>query len=173
MGFKKVNFDNIARGKLKQLVDNYLTATIQESIAQAKLGTVPLEDLKAKINIEIQITAIDEFHYGIDCKVKKTLPSVSCESIAMEENCDLLFREEGGDMDSPMQRTIEQEIDDQIKENATARKKAEPVGIRKAQTESNIDVEQKPLRRIKKQEMKQEEFKQAAQGEDPFDDLDS
>lgn len=166
MGFAKVSFDNIARGKLKHLVDNYLSATIQESIAQAKLGTVPLEELKAKINIEIQITAIDEFHYGIDCKVKKTLPSVTCESIAIEEDCNLMFREEGGDMDSPMQRTIEQEIDDQIKENKVAQKKAEIVAARKTKLE--IEVESKPLRRIKK-----EEFKQTSQGEDPFDDLDS
>lgn len=169
MGFAKVSFDNIARGKLKHLVDNYLSATIQESIAQAKLGTVPLEELKAKINIEIQITAIDEFHYGIDCKVKKTLPSVTCDSIAIEENCDLMFREEGGDNESPMQRTIQQEIDDNLAQAKTTKKVAEVAMERK--TKPKIEVEEKPLRRIKKDEPK-EEFKQAAQGEDPFADLD-
>lgn len=171
MGFKTVNFDNIARGKLKHLVDNYLSATIQESIAQAKLGTVPLDELKAKINIEIAITAMDEFHYAIDCKVKKTLPSVTCESIAIEEDCNLMFREEGGDMESPLQTTIEQEIENQINENKKAQRKAEVSVERKTRPEkSDIEVEQKPLRRVKKEETVSP---RAEKIEDPFDDLDS
>lgn len=169
MGFAKVNFDNIARGKLKHLVDNYLSATIQESIAQAKLGTVPLDELKAKINIEIQITAMDEFHYAIDCKVKKTLPSVTCESIAIEDNCDLMFREEGGDMSSPLQKTIDQEIDEQIEENKAKQLKAEKEVARKTKTTSaEFETESKPLRRVKK-----DEPAVAKKEEDPFDDLDS
>ena len=170
MGFKTVNFDNIARGKLKHLVDNYLSATIQESIAQAKLGTVPLDELKAKINIEIAITAMDEFHYAIDCKVKKTLPSVTCESIAIEEDCNLMFREEGGDMESPLQTTIEQEIENQIKENKK-KHDAEVSMVRKTRPKGDdIEVEQKPLRRVKKEEAVSP---RAEKVEDPFDDLDS
>ena len=121
--FEEVTINNIARGKLINVINVNLRNMIEETLAEAALsnanmGSVELKDVKAKLNIEISIAMLDDINYEVRGKVKKTLPTSSCTSIALEDGSSLVFRAEGGDEYSPEQRTIEQEIletEDEIK----------------------------------------------------------
>jgi len=119
--FEEVTINNIARGKLINLINVNLRNMIEETLVEAALsnanmGGVEAKDVKAKLNIEISIAMLDDINYEVRGKVKKTLPTASCSSIALEDGTSLVFRSEGGDEYSPNQRTIEQEINEKINE---------------------------------------------------------
>lgn len=105
-------FDTIGGGELKKLVDQYLAHAVSESLLQQKMNIV--EQSPIKISIDITVKPLEEEEgFEIKGKVKKTLPSSSCVSIAVGDEFGLYVRKDGRE-GNPLQESLDYQGENEI-----------------------------------------------------------
>lgn len=107
-----VSVETLGGGKVLKSANQAINASISETLIMQKMGL--LEDKPIKITIEITVKALeDEEGYEIKGKVKKTIPSSSCTSIAVGDEFGLFVRKDGRE-GNPLQESLDYHGENEI-----------------------------------------------------------
>lgn len=116
--FSKVRLETIEQGLALQCINKSLDETVTELFKLARENNISAKKLKGNIIVKLTIQPISDSdeHFNITSKVKRQMPEIINNTMAVAKDGELFIQGKGSTNDSPLQLRIDTFSEDTAQE---------------------------------------------------------